>query len=272
MGTGPGSCTRPGAGGVRGAVQYAQREASVALPLLAAGLLLVACARAPSMPGSSPSVQAAVQVCQRPALDDTAALRAQQSDIGAVHLSGTLVNRLAAAHREMEAAAAAGDLAAATCAAENVLYVLVGRQGRNAPADALAPGILPADRDPLTDAGLALAAMAMMPEPSGVEAITQGILGDVGRWSAPTAAWSEIETSVENRTVGDLDSKAMQAVGWAMLIRRASSPEEARRYARAGASATSAALEAARTALAISCEAFPEAQCRSARLGEPPHG
>jgi hypothetical protein len=230
--------------------------------LALSGLLLSACQKAPSLPSEAPTAQASAQACARPALDDAAALTALESDIGPISLSGTLVNRFAAANRAMEAAAGAGSLATATCAAENVLFLLAGRSGRNAPPDALTPGILPADRDTLTDPGVAMSAMMIMPDPPAAEAIGNGILGDSGRWNTPSAGWSEIDAAVASGTVAQIDSQTMQAIAWALLVQRSANLDEARAHARAGLPATTTALQAARQALAISCVRFPEALCR----------
>jgi hypothetical protein len=227
------------------------------------GLLLAACTNSPSLssPEASPA-QASAQSCPRPALDDAAALTALESDIGPISLSGTLVNRFAAAHRSMEAAAGAGSITTASCEAENVLFLLVGPYGRNAPPGALTPGILPADRDPLSDPGVAMTAMMIMSDAPAAEAIGSGILGDMARWSRPTAGWTEIDAAVTDGSVATLDSQTMQAIGWALLVQRSASVDEAHRYARSGIAATSTALQSARQALDVSCVTFPEARCR----------
>jgi hypothetical protein len=232
------------------------------LTLALSGVLLAACATAPTLTSEAPTVQAAAQGCERPPLDDAAALIALESGLAPISLSGALVNRFAAANREMEAAASAANLAAASCAAENVLFVLAGRFGRHAPPDAISPGILPADRDPLSDPGVAISAMMIVPDPPAAEAIGTGIVGKRERWSKPTDGWGELDAAVASGTVADLDSKTMQAIGWALLVQRASNLDEARGHARAGVAATSTALQAARQALAISCATFPEALCR----------
>jgi hypothetical protein len=233
----------------------------VALLLALTGLLLVACNRTPALPAEAPTAQAA-QSCVRPALDDAAALTALESTIGPISLSGVLVNRLAAANRTMESAASADSLMAATCAADSILYLLTGPAGRHAPQDALMPGILPADRDPLSDPGVAISAMSIMEDPPAVEAIRTGIVGDMARWNTPTASWNEIDAAVGNGTVAQIDSPTMQAIGWALLVQRSASLDEARGHARAGTAATTTALQAARQALAVSCVRFPEALCR----------
>ncbi len=224
-------------------------------------MFLLASCTGRSAPSPSPA-EASSQACIRPALDDPEALVARQSAIGQVLVPGTLVNRFAAATRAFEAAANAPDVATARCAAENVLYVLSGRLGRYGPADALTPGILPPDRDPLSDPGLAISAMAIMPDPSTVDAIGTGIVGDGARWSTPTAAWNELDAAVANGTVANLDSPTMQAIGWALLTQRAASLDDARNYARSGLAVASQALQTAREVLAAGCAAFPEAECQ----------
>jgi hypothetical protein len=162
----------------------------------------------------------------------------------------------------MEAAAEAKDQPAASCAAENVLYLLAGRFGRNAPPDALAPGILPADRETISDPGVAISAMSIMTDQAAVELITSGILGDPGRWmTSPASAWSDLEAAVVSGRLPELDSQTMQAIGYAMLIQRSQNLDDAKRNARSGREAVRKAAEAARQVLAINCESHPEAYC-----------
>ncbi len=235
------------------------------MALALAPLLIASCtgpANPQPLPPAQASEQGSEQGCIRPILDDPAALVALQSGIGQVSVPGTLVNRFAAATRAFQAAADAPDVATARCAAENVLYVLSGRFGRYGPPDALAPGILPADRDPLSDPGLAITAMTIMPDPATVDALGTGIVGSGARWSTPTAAWNELDAAVADGTVAELDSPAMQAIGWALRTQRATTLEGARNHARSGLDVTSKALQTAREVLAAGCTAFPEAECR----------
>jgi hypothetical protein len=232
--------------------------------LALSGMVVAACTGAPQRPADTRPAQAQTQTqaCARPALDDPTASAATEVSIGQIAISGTLINRFVAANRAMQAAANADDLATATCNAEGVLYVLVGRFGRNAPPDALTPGMLPADRDPLTDPGLGMAALMIMSEKSAADAIATDILGDDARWRTPTAGWNELDAAVESGTVAEIDSRTMQAIGYARLAQRATSLDEARAHARAGLAATSTALDAARKVLAINCAAMPEVECR----------
>jgi hypothetical protein len=200
--------------------------------------------------------------CPRPAIEDREAVLAQDRGVLQVALSGNMRGRFVAAEKAMEAAAEAKDQPAASCAAENVLYLLVGRFGRNAPPDALAPGILPADRETISDPGVAISAMSIMQDQAAVELIASGILGDPARWTtSPALAWSDLEAAVVSGRLPDLDSQAMQAIGYAMLIQRSQNLDDAKRNARSGLEAIRKAAEVARQVLAINCESYPEAYC-----------
>ncbi len=214
-----------------------------------------------SVPDASPA-QTSEPGCARPILDDPAAVVALQSNIGQVSVPGSMVNRFVAATRAMQAAADARDTATVQCGAENVLYVLSGRFGRYGPADALTPGILPADRDPLSDPGLAITAMTILPDQTAIEAIGTGIVGSINRWSTPTAGWNELDAAIADGTIAALDSPTMQVIGYALLIQRAGALDEARDAARAGLAVARTTLQTTRDVLASGCASFPEAECR----------
>jgi len=199
-------------------------------------------------------------VCPRPEIDDPEATAAAARGVPQVILSGVLLGRFAAAEKSMQVAAEAKDQPTANCAAENVMYLLVGRFGRNAPPDALAPGILPADRATLSDPGVAISAMSIMPDQEAVDLIADGILGDAARWTtSPALAWSDLEAAVVSGRSSDLDSQAMQTIGWAMAVQRAPSLDEAKRNARSGLEAVRKGVEVGRKVLAINCASYTDA-------------
>jgi hypothetical protein len=231
-------------------------------------LLVTSCNRqqAPALNPSpipdSSLTQTAGQSCARPILDDPAASAATDVTYGQISVPGVMVNRFAAAARAMQAAADARDMDTARCGADNILYVLVGRGSRHAPADALSPGILPLDRDPLSDPGLAMTAMSIIGDQAAVDTIATGLVGNQARWTMPTTGWNELDAAVANGSVATLDSPAMQVIGYALLIQGATTLDEARSHGRAGLPVVLTALQTSRDVLSAGCRSVPEAVCR----------
>jgi hypothetical protein len=221
-------------------------------------LMTVACGAL----GGHQQVASSGHTCPRPGIEDSEAVMAVERGVPQVMLSGVMLGRFAAAEKAMQAAAEANDQPTANCAAENVMYLLVGRFGRNAPPDALAPGILPADRETISDPGVAISAMSIMPDQPAVDLIAAEILGDPARWTtSPALAWSDLEAAVVSGRLSQLDGQAMQAIGYAMLIQRSSNLDEAKRNARTGVAVIRKAAEVSRHVLAINCASYPEAYC-----------
>jgi hypothetical protein len=106
-----------------------------------------------------------------------------------------------------------------------------------------------------------MSAMTVWSESEAVEAISRDILGSSTRWRTPSAGWNELDEAVASGTVAEVDSRTMQAIGWALLVQRATTLDEARTHARAGLAATKTALDAARQVLRVTCATTEGATC-----------
>jgi hypothetical protein len=179
-----------------------------------------------------------------------------------------LQQALQLANQEMDAAAQSGSLEEARSHAEAVVNIIDGYWGcwyGDADGNGVVYdpsngyGVLPAGRvqsaAPDTRAGQLQNGWALNVYENGdsnAKMQVQKILGDVKQWqNNPMSAYAQIQMAVQNSDlnhsqVGKLDGQTVQALAWARLILvKAHSVEQARRFANNGLSNTAKALQAA---------------------------
>jgi hypothetical protein len=185
-----------------------------------------------------------------------------------------LWDRLRMAERALAGVESSPDLDAAHCAGRVVVALFSGTSGRHASVLSFSPGVLPADRDPLLDSGLAFNAanllLATGYESEGVQ-MSRALLGDFESWYQPSARWDEIDAAVADWAPGGdsisaLDGTALRVTAWGLIVAQASTLDGARGAASASAADVGASLQVVRDTLHAICTESEEPVCRDLGL------
>ncbi len=193
-----------------------------------------------------------------------------ESDAASVAVTATaaptvddLRDRLHEIHGAMGDLEQAEDVGDARAAAERVVNLIAGLDGRHAgdlngdgtSSDLHDVGVFPPDSEDEVVLGLALVVHDALGTNEAVKAAISGVIaGDRSAWSAPERRYDEVDRAVEvtsggQNAVRTMDGHLMRAMAWALLAAATDDIDAAREFAGHGRLHTQLSLDALEVAL-----------------------